>query len=112
MPWFTYLLRCEDGSLYAGITTALSRRLQEHQGGGKKAAKYTRHNPGLRFEAAWQSENRAAASRLEYRLKRLTRGEKERLIAGTAPEGLELDGYTRVDMEKTEPYPCADKTVI
>jgi putative endonuclease len=39
MPqWFVYLLRCRDDSLYCGITTALARRVAEHNCG--KGAKY------------------------------------------------------------------------
>ena len=32
--YYTYLLRCRDGSLYAGITTDLHRRYREHREGG------------------------------------------------------------------------------
>src|SRR3970040_956167 len=43
--WFCYLLACADGSLYAGITTALDRRLTAHNAGS--ASKYTRgRGPG------------------------------------------------------------------
>jgi predicted GIY-YIG superfamily endonuclease len=35
-----YLLRCSDGSLYAGITNDLSKRLKSHAAG--KASRYTR----------------------------------------------------------------------
>lgn len=30
MPYYTYLLRCRDGSVYTGITTDLARRAAEH----------------------------------------------------------------------------------
>ncbi len=29
-PYFTYILRCADDTLYTGITTDLERRVQEH----------------------------------------------------------------------------------
>jgi putative endonuclease len=38
--WCVYLLRCGDGSLYAGITNDLQKRLQAHRSG--KGARYTR----------------------------------------------------------------------
>lgn len=98
MSWYTYILRCGDGSLYSGITTDLPRRLREHTSGGKKAAKYTMRHAPVGFEAAWQSETRAEASRLEYRLKRLTKAEKEALISGTVPEKLDMTGYTRTNI--------------
>ncbi|MCY1005661.1 GIY-YIG nuclease family protein [Nannocystis pusilla] len=45
-----YLLRCADGSLYAGITDDLARRLATHNAG--KGAKYTRAR--LPVEIAWK----------------------------------------------------------
>jgi putative endonuclease len=41
-PWFVYLVRCADGSLYAGITTDINRRVAEHNSGGGLGARYTR----------------------------------------------------------------------
>ena len=98
MMWYTYILRCEDGSLYSGITTDLARRFREHASGKKKGAKYTRRHPPVRFEAAWQSETRAEASRLEYRLKRLTKAEKEALISGDVQENADMAGYIRAEI--------------
>lgn len=96
MSYYTYILRCSDGSLYTGITTDLARRFAEHAGSGGKGAKYTASRPPLRFEAAWEAPGRVEASRLEYRLKTLTRPEKEALIQGRAPEKLDLTGYAPV----------------
>ena len=79
--YYTYLLRCGDGSLYAGITTDPQRRLAEHRAGGKKGARYTRSRAPLSFEAVWESENRSSASKLEARLKAAKRDVKERLAA-------------------------------
>ena len=31
-PWILYILRCNDGSFYAGITNDLTRRLTQHRG--------------------------------------------------------------------------------
>jgi putative endonuclease len=91
-----YLLRCGDGSLYAGITTDLARRLAEHAGRGGRGAKYTAARRPVRFEAAWQAADRSSASRLEWRLKQLSRPEKERLIAAGSLPGLDLAGYSRL----------------
>ena len=98
MMWYTYILRCEDGSLYSGITTDLPRRFREHASGTKKGAKYTKRHPPVRFEAAWQSETRSEASRLEYRLKRLTKADKEALISGNLPENADMAGYVRAEI--------------
>jgi len=78
--YYTYLLRCTDGSLYVGITTDLKRRFQEHLGKGGKGAKYTRARTPAGYEAAWLSPDRSSASRLEYRLKKLNHAEKAGLI--------------------------------
>ena len=88
--YYTYLLRCRDGSLYAGITTDLHRRYREHREGGKKGAKYTRAHPPAGYAAAWRAPDRAAASRLEYRLKKLGHADKEAVIDSWLPGFLAL----------------------
>src|SRR5574344_579309 len=65
--YYVYLLRCGDGSLYAGITTDPARRFAEHAGRSGRGAKYTAAHRPIRFEALWRAEGRAAASRLEAR---------------------------------------------
>jgi len=39
-PWFVYILRCVDGSLYTGITKDVKRRCQQHNAG--TASRYAR----------------------------------------------------------------------
>ena len=41
MPYFVYILKCADGTLYTGIATDTNRRLDEHNN-SDKGAKYTR----------------------------------------------------------------------
>ena len=89
-------MRCGDGSLYTGITTDLARRFAEHAGQGGKGAKYTISRRPVRFETAWVSPGRAEASKLEYRLKALTKPEKEGLIYGETPDSLDLSPYIRI----------------
>ena len=100
--YYIYLLRCGDGSLYAGITTDPARRLAEHQGQGGRGAKYTASRGALRMEGVWTAPDRSAASRLEYRLKQFTRAEKDRLLRGDPPPGLELAGCTRISPPEGE----------
>lgn len=78
--YYTYILRCEDNSLYTGITTDLKRRLEEHKSQDKKCAKYTLRHNAKKFESAWESENRVLASKLEYHIKTLSKSKKEELI--------------------------------
>jgi len=81
--WSVYLVRCADGSLYTGIATDVERRLQEHDG-GERGAKYLRGRGPLRLELACEIGDRSAASRIEYRIKRLSRADKEALITRPA----------------------------
>lgn len=78
--YYTYMLRCQDNSIYTGITTNLDRRMEEHFSKSEKCAKYTFTHSAKKLEAAWKSENRVLASKLEYRIKQLERKEKEALI--------------------------------
>ena len=85
--YYTYLLRCGDGSLYAGITTDPARRLAEHRSGGKKGARYTRFRAPCSMVAVWESGDRSRAAKLEARLKKTKHEVKERLVQ--EPERLE-----------------------
>ena len=78
--YYTYMLRCQDNSIYTGITTNLERRMEEHFSKSEKCDKYTFTHSAKKLEAAWKSENRVLASKLEYRIKQLERKEKEALI--------------------------------
>ena len=79
--YYIYIIRCEGGLLYTGITTDISRRLDEHFGRTEKCAKYTRSHQAEALEALWTAPDRSLASRLEYRIKQLPKAKKLRLIA-------------------------------
>ena len=80
--YYVYILRCQDNSLYTGITTDLNRRFMEHSS-SQKGAKYTHSKKVIKFEIAWQTSSRSLASKLEYKLKQLKKQEKEHLIKST-----------------------------
>jgi putative endonuclease len=84
---FVYLLRCRDGSLYCGWSIDLERRLAAHAAG--TASRYTASRLPVALAAAWRTETRTQARRLEARVKRLTRPQKLRLVAGAPLEGAE-----------------------
>lgn len=75
-----YILRCEDESLYTGITTNMQRRYQEHFLKLNKGAKYTHSHSVKKIEAIWTCETRSLAAKLEYWLKTLTKYKKEMII--------------------------------
>lgn len=79
--WYVYFLRCADNSLYAGITTSLERRVNEHNECNKKAAKYTRVRRPVSLVYAETQLNRQQASRREYQLKQLSKLSKEQLVS-------------------------------
>ncbi len=79
--YYVYMVRCEDQSIYTGITTDLRRRLKEHLDQLPPCAKYTLHHQVVKLECAWKTETRSLASKLEFRIKKLTKQQKESLIA-------------------------------
>lgn len=79
--WYVYFLRCADNSLYAGITTDLSRRLDEHNFSNKLGAKYTRVRRPVSLVFSEESPSRSEATRKEYQLKKLTKAKKERMVS-------------------------------
>lgn len=79
--YYVYILRCVDDTLYTGIAADIERRMAEHFGQTEKCARYTRSHRAEKLEVYWRTENRSLASKLEYRIKRLTKVQKCRLIA-------------------------------
>ncbi len=83
--YFTYMVRCSDGSLYTGFTVDdLERRIAVHNEG--KGAKYTKAR--LPVTLAWYKEwdNEHDARSLEFHLKRKTKKEKEAMAASFGKE--------------------------
>ena len=77
--WWVYLLRCGDGSLYAGATNDLRRRLAAHATG--RGARYTRSRLPVALVHSEPVADRGSALRREAALKRLKRAEKLALVA-------------------------------
>jgi predicted GIY-YIG superfamily endonuclease len=79
-PFFTYLLRCRDGSYYAGHTDDLEQRIAQHQAGELPGHTASRRP----VELVWSEEfeSREEALETELQLKRWTRAKKEALIRG------------------------------
>lgn len=82
-PWHVYFLRCRDGTLYAGATVDLARRLAAHQRG--RGARYTRSRRPVELVYSEPAFDRSAALRREAALKRLTRRAKLLLVGPTLP---------------------------
>ena len=76
--WSVYMLRCNDASLYTGMTTDVDRRFAEHAS-GNNGAKCLRGRRPLELVFAAEIGERGLAARVEYRIKRMSRAEKLRL---------------------------------
>lgn len=81
---YVYLLRCADGSLYTGMTPDIARRLRQHVGRLRGCAKYTRSHPVTALALLLTTDTATTARQLEARIKRLTRAQKDALIADPA----------------------------
>ena len=76
---YVYILQCGDGSYYTGSTTDLERRIAAHNEG--KGARYTRGRGPLRLVYWEERESWSEALRREAAIKKLTRAQKNALIA-------------------------------
>ena len=78
-PFSVYLLRCGDGSYYAGHTDDLAERVMQHQ---TAASGYTATRKPV--ELVWQGEfeSREGALAFELQVKGWSRAKKEALIRG------------------------------
>ena len=78
--WFVYILKCNDNSLYTGVTTDIERRVNEHNHDAKLGASYTRARRPVKLVYSEQCEDRSQAQKREVGIKRLKRIEKQALI--------------------------------
>lgn len=73
-PWYLYVLRCGDDSLYTGVAKDVAARLAQHVAG--KGARYTRGRGPLALLAKARCRDRSEALRVELAFKALARPEK------------------------------------
>ena len=78
--WFAYILRCADDSLYAGTAKDVAARLAAHNAG--RGARYTRGRGPMVLVYSEACGSRGDALKREAAIKRLTRADKDALIAG------------------------------
>ena len=83
MRFQLYILECADGTYYTGIATDVDRRIAEHNGIGAKGkgARYTASRRPVRLVYRSEHASRSAALKAELGVKRLSRDQKQRLIA-------------------------------
>ena len=78
-PHYMYVIECADGSLYTGYTPNVQARFAAHEAG--TGAKYTRSRGPLNLLAVAEFATKHEAMSAEYHFKRLTRSQKDRLLA-------------------------------
>ncbi len=103
--YYIYMLRCKDNSIYTGIAVNLEKRMKEHFSQSKQCARYTLNHTPQKLEMVWLTKNRSLASKLEYRIKQLSKRQKEELIISKAldiylSEKLTIEAYTPINNEE------------
>lgn len=76
--WYVYMLRCNDTSLYTGITTDVEKRIIAHNS-SSTWAKYTKAKRPVTLVWSTEVADRSAATKLELHIKKMKKEEKENL---------------------------------
>lgn len=77
--WYVYIVKCRDKTFYTGVTTDLKRRVLEHNS-SILGAKYTKGRRPVKLVYSIRRKNKSRAQKEECRIKKLSRGEKIKLI--------------------------------
>lgn len=77
--WNVYMIRCDDGSLYTGVSTDVERRFGEHRD-QTRGAKFFKGRSPVEVVYREAGHSRSSACRREAAIKKLSRNEKLRLI--------------------------------
>ncbi|MFK0311498.1 GIY-YIG nuclease family protein [Pseudomonas sp. NPDC090233] len=81
-PWYLYLVRAANGSLYCGISDDPQRRFAAHQKG--QGARYFKTSPAQALVYVEQWPDKGEALRQERLVKKLRKSAKEALVASYA----------------------------
>ena len=88
MPHFVYMLRCAGDRIYTGYAVDVEARFEQHKSG--KGAKFTKAFPPECILRKFELASHEEALRLEARIKKLPRSQKELLAAGDETLAAEL----------------------
>lgn len=80
MPHFVYMLQCAGDRIYTGYATDVEARFEKHCAG--KGAHFTKAFPPEKVLKIFELGTKSEAMSLEYKIKQLSRHEKELLISG------------------------------
>ena len=90
-PNCTYVLRCQDNTLYTGWTNNIQKRLADHN--SHVASKYTRAKAPVDLVYLEPALNKSQAMKREAQIKKMTRTQKEQLIVKSQIKMLEQSGH-------------------
>jgi putative endonuclease len=79
MPYFIYIIKCSDNTLYTGSTNDLEKRVLAHNN-SKTAAKYTRARRPVKLVYSEKLKTKSQALKREWEIKKMERKEKIELI--------------------------------
>ena len=88
MPFYCYIVRCCDGTLYTGWTTDPVRREKQHNSG--KAAAYTRMRRPVKMVYIEEQADMSSALKREVEIKKYTRDKKSKMVNDKAEPFLKL----------------------
>ncbi|HKZ94797.1 MAG TPA: GIY-YIG nuclease family protein [Candidatus Bathyarchaeia archaeon] len=77
MPYYVYVIQCDDGSFYTGYSKNLDKRVKLHTNG--KGARYLKIHKPLRVVHVEEFDSRAEAMRRERKIKLLSHVQKLKL---------------------------------
>lgn len=81
MVCYLYIIECNNGAYYTGVTNDIQKRLNQHKTG--VGARYTKQYGVKELAYVRPCKNKSEAMKLEYAVKQLGRGLKEKLINGS-----------------------------
>lgn len=88
--WYVYLVRCADASLYCGVSTNVEKRVDTHNF-SSRGAKYTRSRRPVTLVYSKKVGTKSAALKEEYRIKKMSKINKEEMIANFNNNGISSD---------------------
>lgn len=78
---YVYIVRCSDGTLYTGIAKDVAARVLAHNQ-FKSGARYTKARRPVTLVHSESCGSRSEALKREYAIKRMSRRQKLKLVAG------------------------------
>ena len=78
MNWVVYMVKCDDNTIYTGISNNLKKRLDTHKKGN--GSKYVRARLPFKLIYTEECQSRSKAIKREIEIKKLDKKNKELLV--------------------------------